>query len=65
MTKVTVPKLNLNKVKKIKEYKEWNMYAKKLEESVKILRSRIIALENDNDMLNSKYRDLKKKHMGL
>lgn len=60
-----IPKLNLNKVKKIREYKEWNTYAKKLEDSVKILRKRIVSLENDNELLNEKYRHLKKKYAQL
>ena len=60
-----IPKLNLSKVKKIREYKEWNVYAKKLEDSVKILRRRIISLENDNELLNDKYRHLKKKYAQL
>jgi len=40
-----VPKLNLQSIKHVKEYRDWYQYALKLEDSVKFLRQRIRQLE--------------------
>jgi hypothetical protein len=51
-----VPKLDFKKLKKVQEFKDWYTYAAKLEDSVKYLRIRIKQLEEDNLVLNSKFR---------
>ena len=60
-----VPKLDFRKLKKVREYKDWFSYSQKLEESIRILRARVKALENDNNLLNEKYRKLTKHNEGL
>jgi len=52
-----VPKLNLQSIKHVKEYRDWYQYALKLEDSVKFLRQRIKQLEHDNSDITTKYRE--------
>ncbi len=47
-----MPKLDFKVLKTVKEYKDWYLYACKLEESVKYLRDRSSLLEDDNEKLN-------------
>jgi chromosome segregation ATPase len=51
-----VPKLDFKRLKKVQEFKDWYTYASKLEDSVKYLRQRIKQIEDDNTVLNSKFR---------
>jgi len=55
-----VPKLDFHHLKKVKEYKDWYSYASKLEDSIKLLRDRMAALEGDYHLLNDKYRKVVK-----
>lgn len=51
-----VPKLDFKRLKKVQEFKDWYAYASKLEDSVKYLRQRIRQIEEDNQVLNQKFR---------
>ena len=53
---MAVPKLDFKQLKKVQEYRDWYAYAVKLEDSVKFLRIRVKQLEDDNILLNDKFR---------
>ena len=50
----SVPKLDFKGVKELQE-QDWMAYAKRLEESIKVLNERIHILEDDNDRLTQKH----------
>ena len=49
-----VPGLDFSNLKHVKDYKDWYVYAKKLEDALSLLRQRIKELEEENDELTSK-----------
>lgn len=49
-----VPKLNLKQVSNLTEYRDWQTYAMKLENSVKFLRDQVEMMERNIESLNSK-----------
>jgi hypothetical protein len=49
-----VPGLDFSNLKHVKEYKDWYVYAKKLEDALSLLRKRIKDLEEENDELTTK-----------
>jgi sugar-specific transcriptional regulator TrmB len=52
---VVVPVLDFNRLKQVKAYKDWYGYSQKLEKSVKILRTKIKKIEDEQIETNSKY----------
>ena len=49
-----VPGLDFSNLKHVKEYKDWYVYAKKLEDALSLLRQKIKDLEEENDELTIK-----------
>ena len=56
-TSPSVPKLDFKNVKELQE-QDWMSYAKKLEDSIKVLNQRINFLEEENDRVTQKHHKL-------
>jgi DNA repair exonuclease SbcCD ATPase subunit len=62
---VVIPVLDFRKLKQVKAYKDWYGYAQKLEQSVKLLRTKVKKLEDERISLTSKVTKMKTQNQSL
>lgn len=46
--KKPVPGLDFSNLKQVKDFKDWYSYAKKLEDAIRLLREKIVVLEDES-----------------